>query len=123
VLRFDAVAFMWKRMGTRCQSEPEVHMLLQALRAASRIVAPSVIHLEEAIVGPAEMMPYLGRGEHDRQGGQPRLSQLAHGAVLVGACARDTRLMTHVLRTHFPPVLPTRPTPPTCAATTTSAGR
>jgi amylosucrase len=24
VLRFDAVAFMWKRMGTRCQSEPEV---------------------------------------------------------------------------------------------------
>ena len=25
VLRLDAVAFMWKRMGTRCQSEPEVH--------------------------------------------------------------------------------------------------
>jgi amylosucrase len=60
VLRFDAVAFMWKRMGTRCQSEPEVHMLLHALRAATRIVAPSVIHLEEAIVGPAEMLPYLG---------------------------------------------------------------
>ena len=37
VLRADAVAFMWKRMGTRCQSEPEVHMILHALRAASRI--------------------------------------------------------------------------------------
>ena len=40
VLRLDAVAFMWKRMGTRCQSEPEVHMLLQALRAACRIACP-----------------------------------------------------------------------------------
>ncbi len=62
VLRLDAVAFMWKRMGTRCQSEPEVHMLLQALRACSRIAAPAVIHLEEAIVSPAEMLPYLGAG-------------------------------------------------------------
>jgi phosphomannomutase len=62
VLRFDAVAFMWKRLGTRCQSEPEVHMMLHALRAASRIAAPAVIHLEEAIVGPEEMIPYLGQG-------------------------------------------------------------
>jgi amylosucrase len=60
VLRLDAVAFMWKRMGTRCQSEPEVHMILQALRAACRIACPAVIHLEEAIVAPAEMLPYLG---------------------------------------------------------------
>ena len=39
LLRLDAVAFMWKRLGTRCQSEPEVHMLLQALRACSRIAS------------------------------------------------------------------------------------
>ncbi|MEO5621416.1 MAG: alpha-amylase family glycosyl hydrolase, partial [Cypionkella sp.] len=45
VLRLDAVAFMWKRLGTRCQSEPEVHMILQALRACCRIAAPAVIHL------------------------------------------------------------------------------
>ena len=65
VLRLDAVAFMWKRLGTRCQSEPEVHMILQALRACSRIAAPAVIHLEEAIVSPQEMLPYLGRGKHE----------------------------------------------------------
>ena len=52
VVRLDAVAFMWKRMGTRCQYEPEVHQLLHALRAASRIVAPALIHNEEAIVAP-----------------------------------------------------------------------
>jgi amylosucrase len=57
VLRLDAVAFMWKRLGTRCQSEPEVHMILQALRACSRIASAAVIHLEEAIVAPAAGHP------------------------------------------------------------------
>ncbi len=105
VLRFDAPAFMWKRMGTRCQSEPEVHMLLHALRAVSRIAAPAVIHLEEAIVSPAEMIPYLGRGEHSGREG----NLAYHNSLMVqfwsALAARDTRLMTHVLTTHFPPAL------------------
>ena len=105
VLRFDAVAFMWKRLGTRCQSEPEVHMLLHALRAATRIAAPAVIHLEEAIVGPAEMIPYLGAGEHSGKEG----NLAYHNSLMVqfwsSLASGDTRLMTHVLATHFPPVL------------------
>ncbi|MCB1353834.1 MAG: alpha-glucosidase C-terminal domain-containing protein [Rhodobacteraceae bacterium] len=105
ILRLDAVAFIWKRMGTRCQSEPECHMLLQALRAACRIVAPAVIHLEEAIVSPAEMLPYLGRGEHDGKEG----NLAYHNSLMVqfwsALAARDTQLMTHVLGTHFPPTL------------------
>ena len=64
VLRLDAVAFLWKRMGTRCQNEPEVHDILQALRAASRIATPAVIHKEEAIVSPRDLVPYLGAGSH-----------------------------------------------------------
>jgi amylosucrase len=102
VLRLDAVAFMWKRLGTRCQSEPEVHMLLQALRACSRIAAPAVIHLEEAIVAPAEMLPYLGRGKHDGKEG----NLAYHNSLMVqfwGALAtRSTAMMTHVLASHFP---------------------
>lgn len=105
VVRLDAVAFMWKRMGTRCQSEPEVHMILQALRAASRIAAPAVIHLEEAIVSPSEMLPYLGRGAHDGKEG----NLAYHNSLMVqfwsALASRDTRLMTHVMGTHFPPVL------------------
>ncbi|CAN1556322.1 AmyA Glycosidases [Paracoccaceae bacterium] len=102
VLRLDAVAFMWKRMGSRCQSEPEVHMLLQALRACSRISAAAVIHLEEAIVAPSEMLPYLGRGRHDGREG----NLAYHNSLMVqfwsALATRDTRLMTHVLGTHFP---------------------
>jgi amylosucrase len=102
VLRLDAVAFMWKRMGTRCQSEPEVHMLLQALRAVCRITCPAVLHLEEAIVAPAEMLPYLGRGRHDGKEG----NLAYHNSLMVqfwsALATRDTRLMTHVMATHFP---------------------
>ncbi len=105
VLRFDAVAFMWKRMGTRCQSEPEVHMLLHALRAATRVAAPSVIHLEEAIVSPQEMIPYLGKGEHSGKEG----NLAYHNSLMVqfwsALATRETRLMTHVLANHFPPTL------------------
>lgn len=102
VLRLDAVAFMWKRLGTRCQSEPEVHMILQALRACSRIASAAVIHLEEAIVAPSEMLPYLGRGKHDGKEG----NLAYHNSLMVqfwsALATRDTRLMTHVLGTHFP---------------------
>lgn len=105
VLRLDAVAFMWKRMGTRCQSEPEVHMILQALRACSRIAAPAVIHLEEAIVAPAEMLPYLGRGQHDGKEG----NLAYHNSLMVqfwsALATRDTRMMAHVLGQHFPETL------------------
>jgi amylosucrase len=102
VLRLDAVAFMWKRLGTRCQSEPEVHMLLQALRACSRIASAAVLHLAEAIVAPSEMLPYLGRGKHDGREG----NLAYHNSLMVqfwsALATRDVRLMTHVLGTHFP---------------------
>ena len=106
ILRLDAVAFMWKRMGTRCQSEPEVHLLLRALRACTRIAAPAVIHLEEAIVGPAGMLTYLGRGEHEGREG----NLAYHNNLMVhywsALATRDTRLMTKVLSENFPETLP-----------------
>jgi amylosucrase len=63
-LRLDAVAFLWKRLGTSCQNQPEVHAIVQALRAATRIAAPSVIFKAEAIVAPEDLPAYLGRGAH-----------------------------------------------------------
>ena len=65
VLRLDAVPFLWKRMGTNCQNQPEVHDLLQAYRAAVRIVAPAVAFKAEAIVAPRDLVAYLGLGRHE----------------------------------------------------------
>jgi len=102
VFRLDAVAFMWKRMGTTCQNLPEVHDILQALVQATRGAAPGILHKAEAIVGPRDLVPYLGTGRHEG-----RVAHLAyHNNLMVqfwsSLAARDTRLMTHVLRTHFP---------------------
>ncbi|MFZ0158388.1 MAG: alpha-amylase family protein [Kineosporiaceae bacterium] len=63
-LRLDAIAFLWKRMGTNCQNQPEVHDIVQALRAAVRIAAPGVIFKAEAIVAPEDLPAYLGTGRH-----------------------------------------------------------
>ena len=102
VVRLDAVAFMWKRMGTRCQNEPEVHDILQALRAASRIVAPALIHKAEAIVAPKDLIPYLGQGKHTGREG----NLAYHNSLMVqfwsALATGQTRLMTHVMQTHFP---------------------
>ncbi|MFO1033998.1 MAG: alpha-amylase family glycosyl hydrolase [Hyphomicrobiales bacterium] len=101
-LRLDAVAFMWKRLGTVCQNLPEVHDILQALRAATRIAAPALIHKAEAIVAPRDLVPYLGQGRHT--GREANLAY--HNNLMVqfwsSLAAQDARLMTHVMRQHFP---------------------
>ncbi len=63
-LRLDAIAFLWKRLGSSCQNEPEVHQIVQALRAAVHIAAPAVIFKAEAIVAPELLPAYLGTGRH-----------------------------------------------------------
>jgi amylosucrase len=65
VLRLDAVPFLWKRVGTNCQNQPEVHELLQALRSVLRIAAPAVAFKAEAIVSPHDLVAYLGQGRHE----------------------------------------------------------
>jgi len=60
VIRLDAVAFTGKRLGTTCQNQPEAHLIAQALRAYLAMAAPAVVLKAEAIVGPAELLPYLG---------------------------------------------------------------
>jgi amylosucrase len=63
VLRLDAVAFIWKQMGTTCENLPEAHTLIQAFNAVCRIAAPSLIFKSEAIVHPDEVVRFIDREE------------------------------------------------------------
>jgi len=92
-LRLDAIAFIWKRLGTNCQNQEEVHAITQALRAFARILCPSLIFKAEAIVGPSQVGAYLGEGQ--RSG---KVSDLAyHNSLMVqiwsAIAAKDARLM------------------------------
>ncbi|MEX1168106.1 MAG: alpha-amylase family protein [Hydrogenophaga sp.] len=62
-LRMDAVAFVWKRMGTPCENLPEAHHLLRAYNALARIAAPSLMFKSEAIVHPDEVVSYISPEE------------------------------------------------------------
>ena len=59
VLRLDAVAFIWKKMGTNCENLPEAHLLIQAFNAVARIAAPALLFKSEAIVHPDEVARYI----------------------------------------------------------------
>ena len=105
VLRLDAAPFLWKRLGTNCQNQPEVHELLQAFRAAMRIAAPAVAFKAEAIVAPADLVPYLGTGKHEG-----KECDLAYHNVLMvllwsALASGRVALMTSTLRA-MPPVPP-----------------
>jgi amylosucrase len=63
VLRLDAVAFIWKRMGTNCENQQEAHMIIRAFNAIAKIVSPSMIFKSEAIVHPDEVMKYIHTDE------------------------------------------------------------
>jgi amylosucrase len=67
VLRLDAVAFTWKRLGTSCQNQPEAHLIAQTLRAAVGMAAPATALLAEAVAGPDDLTAYLGRHERQRR--------------------------------------------------------
>jgi amylosucrase len=105
VLRLDAVPFLWKRMGTDSQNQPEVHQLLQAFRAALKIAAPGVAFKAEAIVSPRELVRYLGAGRHEG-----KECDLAYHNVLMvlgwsALASGDVALLTNTLRA-MPPVPP-----------------
>lgn len=63
VLRLDALAFVWKKMGTTCENLPEAHVLIQAFQYVARIAAPSLCFKSEAIVHPDEVIKYIGDDE------------------------------------------------------------
>lgn len=60
ILRLDAVAFLWKKIGSTCQNEREAHLLLQLMKDCCQVTAPGVLFIAEAIVAPVEVIKYFG---------------------------------------------------------------
>jgi len=96
VLRLDAVAFIWKQLGTNCENLPEAHTLIQAFNAVTHIAAPALLFKSEAIVHPDEVVKYISPGE----------CQLSYNPLLMALlwnslATRKVRLLTQALLTRF----------------------
>ena len=64
ILRIDAPAFIFKKIGTTCQNLPEAHTLLQLIKHCVQVASPGMALLGEAIVAPKEIMKYFGTGSY-----------------------------------------------------------
>jgi glycosidase len=66
-IRLDAIAYLWKEMGTSCIHLPQTHRIIQLIRTILDIVAPHVILITETNVPHAENISYFGNGRNEAQ--------------------------------------------------------
>lgn len=96
ILRLDAVAFIWKQLGTTCENLPQVHTLIQAYNALAQIVAPALIFKSEAIVHPDDVASYISPDE----------AQISYNPTLMALlwealATREVKLLRHAMERRF----------------------
>lgn len=64
-IRLDAIAFLWKEIGTNCLHRPQTHAVVQLLRAIFEAVAPQVRLITETNVPHADNISYFGDGTNE----------------------------------------------------------
>jgi len=96
ILRLDAVAFLWKRLGTDSQNLPEAHWVIQAFNAISSIAAPAMVFKSEAIVHPDDVKEYISVEECPLSY-NPQLMALLWEAL----ATRDVRVLLQAMRDDY----------------------
>ena len=66
-IRLDAVAYIWKEIGTTCIHLPQAHQVVQLFRSILNVVAPNVLLITETNVPHYENMSYFGDGHNEAQ--------------------------------------------------------
>ena len=96
VIRLDAVAFIWKQLGTNCENLPGAHTLIRAFNLVARIASPALLFKSEAIVHPDEVVKYIAPDE----------CQLSYNPLLMAllwnsVATRKVRLLSQALASRF----------------------
>ncbi len=96
VLRLDAVAFIWKEMGTSCENLPQAHSIIQAYNLIARIASPALLFKSEAIVHPDEVAKYI----------HPDECQLSYNPLLMALlwntlATREVNLLLYSMKKRF----------------------
>jgi glucosylglycerate phosphorylase len=64
-IRLDAIAFLWKEIGTTCLHRPETHRIIQLMRRVLEHVAPRTMLITETNVPHADNLSYFGDGTNE----------------------------------------------------------
>jgi len=63
IIRLDAVAFLWKEVGTDCIHLEQTHQVVKLMREVLKTVSPETILLTETNVPHDENISYFGKGD------------------------------------------------------------
>ncbi len=93
VLRLDAVAFIWKKIGTGCENLPQAHTIIKAFQSIARLACPSLLFKSEAIVHPDRIAEYI-----DLRECQVSYNPLLMAELWEASATKDARLLALSIR-------------------------
>ncbi|MEJ2751774.1 MAG: alpha-amylase family glycosyl hydrolase [Candidatus Promineifilaceae bacterium] len=67
LIRLDAIAYIWKEMGSPCIHLPQTHRIIQLMRSVLDIAAPHVLLITETNVPHEDNVSYFGDGYNEAQ--------------------------------------------------------
>ncbi|MDT0606476.1 alpha-amylase family protein [Croceitalea rosinachiae] len=101
VVRFDALAFLSKKLGTNSQNLPQAHNIISLFRMCLQVIAPGTILLAEAIVAPSDIVKYFG--EESKTGNECEIAYNASlMALLWNSIATKKTALLHKSLTNAP---------------------
>lgn len=84
IIRLDAVAFIWKEIGTRCIHHEKTHEIIKMMRTMVDCFSPSTTIITETNVPHKENISYFGKGDEAHMVYQFSLPPLLLHAILTG---------------------------------------
>jgi sucrose phosphorylase len=83
ILRLDAIAYLWKEIGTNCIHLSQTHDMVKLFRSILDLVAPDVMIITETNVPHLENISYFGDGWDEVQMVYNRQKQIARRIHIV----------------------------------------
>ena len=90
IIRLDAIAFLWKELGTSCLHLPQTHEVVKLFRTIFEIIDPRLILLTETNVPNEENLSYFGDNDEANMIYQFSLPPLLLHALHTGAAQHLT---------------------------------
>jgi glycosidase len=91
IIRLDAIAYLWKRIGSSCIHLEQTHEVVKLMRDLLDMVAPEVVLLTETNVPHEENVSYFGAGDEAHMVYQFSLPPLLLHALMNGDTSHLTR--------------------------------
>ena len=86
VFRLDAVAFLWKKIGTNCLNLPETHEVVRLIRTLLQHSCPDAIIISETNLPNRENLSYFGNGNEAHSIYNFSLPPLLLNTLVTGSC-------------------------------------